>query len=141
MTIFEGHPEEKEGDQKELALAKTCRQIRFESLPVLAKIGHSLSLRADFCSLLGSAGDTASASFLRKRQRASSLEKCSHIEEPNPHTCATCTGTIHSRLSPAASWSVLWRRTYPSRRRPFRLSLAAPHLFTCPYRQAWGSDG
>lgn len=41
LTTFEGHPEEKEGDVREFALFKTCRQIRYETLPILAKLGHT----------------------------------------------------------------------------------------------------
>lgn len=41
ITTFEGRPEEQDGDCKEFALMKTCRQIRFEVLPILAKLGHS----------------------------------------------------------------------------------------------------
>ena len=41
VIIFEGRPEQKEGAPKEFALAKTCRQIRFEVLPILAEFGHS----------------------------------------------------------------------------------------------------
>lgn len=41
VTIFEGRPEDQEGDRKEFALTKTCRQIRFEILPILAELGHS----------------------------------------------------------------------------------------------------
>ena len=41
ITIFEGHPEVKEGKPTPFALTKTCRQIRFEVLPILAKLGHS----------------------------------------------------------------------------------------------------
>lgn len=41
ITIFEGHPEVPEGQPKQFALTKTCRQIRYEVLPILARLGHS----------------------------------------------------------------------------------------------------
>lgn len=41
LNIFEGHPEQKDGDPKELVLTKICRQIRFEALPILARVGHN----------------------------------------------------------------------------------------------------
>jgi hypothetical protein len=41
FTTFDGRPEDKDGDVHEFALSKTCRQIRYETLPVLAKVGHT----------------------------------------------------------------------------------------------------